>query len=47
MDKDHVSGNGTYEHLGYIHSSIVGTVKIVKTSSDSDVLSPTMYDSLF
>ncbi|XP_065222876.1 exosome complex component CSL4 [Planococcus citri] len=36
MDKDHVSGNGTYEHHGYIHASILGTVKINEASSDNN-----------
>lgn len=37
MNKDHVCGNGTYEHQGYIHASIAGTVEIKKDSSDSQV----------
>lgn len=35
LDNEHVSGNGTYEHQGYIHSSLAGIVKISEKTENA------------
>lgn len=35
LDNEHVSGNGTYEHQGYIHSSLAGIVKISEKTENN------------
>lgn len=35
VDNEHVSGNGTYEHQGYIHSSLAGIVKISEKTENN------------
>ena len=34
MDNEYVSGTGTYEHQGYIHSSLAGVVEIVQNAEE-------------
>lgn len=35
MDNEHISGTGTYDHQGYIHSSVAGIVKIIENNSEN------------
>jgi len=35
MDNEYVSGIGTYEHQGYIHSSVAGIVKVTGNTDEN------------